>query len=104
MDPCPFIRLTVVNLALSLPLPTKPARNLIHPTTSPCFCKIKLNGFPHQTAVIPYITPTLSHQKLTPLQRFFTSVKPTYLNSLNDVVLHFWKFAFLLGAWGASAG
>lgn len=55
MDPCPFVRLTVGNLALKVPVPTKPARTVIHPSSSPCFCKIKLKGFPPQTAVIPYI-------------------------------------------------
>ncbi|MDP1069348.1 DUF1005 domain-containing protein, partial [Klebsiella pneumoniae] len=55
MDPCPFVRLTVGNLALKVPVPTKPARNIVHPSTSPCYCKIKLKGFPPQTAVIPYI-------------------------------------------------
>ncbi|XP_021726641.1 uncharacterized protein LOC110693798 [Chenopodium quinoa] len=54
MDPCPFVRLTVGNLALKVPVPAKPARTVIHPTSSPCFCKIKLKGFPVQTAVIPY--------------------------------------------------
>ncbi|KAK9756540.1 hypothetical protein RND81_01G104800 [Saponaria officinalis] len=58
MDPCPFVRLSVGNLAIKVPVPTKPARNIVHPTTSPCFCKIKLKGFPPQTAVIPYINPS----------------------------------------------
>ncbi|XP_074263994.1 uncharacterized protein LOC141586602 [Silene latifolia] len=98
MDPCPFIRLTVGNLALTLPSQTKPARNLIHPTTSPCFCKIKLKGFPPQTATIPYLTPSqtpdtststiaaLFHLsksdlvKLTPTRRtFFTPGKKLFL-------------------------
>lgn len=57
MDPCPFIRLTVGNLALKFPVASKPARTVIHPSSSPCFCKIKLKGFPLQTAVIPYIPP-----------------------------------------------
>ncbi|KNA05582.1 hypothetical protein SOVF_189030 [Spinacia oleracea] len=53
MDPCPFVRLTVGNLALKVPVAAKAARTVIHPTTSPCFCKIKLKGFPIQTAYIP---------------------------------------------------
>lgn len=57
MDPCPFVRLSVGNLALKVPVPAKPARTVIHPTSSPCFCKIKLKGFPPQTALIPYISP-----------------------------------------------
>ncbi|WCJ35628.1 hypothetical protein M5689_016872 [Euphorbia peplus] len=57
MDPCPFVRLTVGNLALKIPHATKPALSVVHPSSSPCFCKIKLKNFPVQTAVVPYITP-----------------------------------------------
>ena len=53
MDPCPFVRLTVGNLALRIPVASKPARSVVHPSSSPCFCKIKLKNFPLQTAVIP---------------------------------------------------
>ncbi|CAI0464220.1 unnamed protein product [Linum tenue] len=55
MDPCPFVRLTVGNLALKIPVASKPARSVVHPSSSPCFCKIKLKNFPFQTAVVPYI-------------------------------------------------
>nr|KJB58717.1 hypothetical protein B456_009G224000 [Gossypium raimondii] len=54
MDPCPFVRLTVGNLALKIPVASKPARSVVHPSLSPCFCKIKLKNFPLQTAVVPY--------------------------------------------------
>ncbi|CAI9116042.1 OLC1v1017089C1 [Oldenlandia corymbosa var. corymbosa] len=57
MDPCPFVRLTVGNLALKVPVASKPARTVVHPSSSPCFCKIKLKGFPLQTAVVPCISP-----------------------------------------------
>ncbi|KAI3460111.1 hypothetical protein Pfo_016774 [Paulownia fortunei] len=57
MDPCPFVRLTVGNLALKIPVATKPARSAVHPSSSPCFCKIKLKSFPLQNAVVPYIPP-----------------------------------------------
>ncbi|GAB4852436.1 hypothetical protein Ancab_016630 [Ancistrocladus abbreviatus] len=57
MDPCPFVRLTVGNLALKIPVASKPARTVVHPSSSPCFCKIRLKNFPLQTAVIPYIPP-----------------------------------------------
>ncbi|KAJ6997533.1 hypothetical protein D5086_010853 [Populus alba] len=53
MDPCPFVRLTVGNLALRIPVASKPARSVVHPSSSPCFCKIKLKNFPLQTAFIP---------------------------------------------------
>ncbi|KAL1310265.1 hypothetical protein HN51_052906 [Arachis hypogaea] len=57
MDPCPFVRLTVGNLALKIPVASKPARSLVHPSSSPCFCKIKLKNFPVQSAVVPFIPP-----------------------------------------------
>ncbi|KAJ6337706.1 hypothetical protein OIU76_007396 [Salix suchowensis] len=57
MDPCPFVRISVGNLALKIPVASKPARSVVHPSSSPCFCKIKLKNFPLQTAVIPYIPP-----------------------------------------------
>ncbi|GFZ10111.1 formin-like protein [Actinidia rufa] len=57
MDPCPFVRLTVSNLALKIPVASKPARSVVHPSSSPCFCKIKLKSFPVQTVVVSYIPP-----------------------------------------------
>ncbi|KAE8685750.1 50S ribosomal protein 6 [Hibiscus syriacus] len=57
MDPCPFVRITVGNLALRIPVASKSARSVVHPSSSPCFCKIKLKNFPLQTAVVPYIPP-----------------------------------------------
>ncbi|KAL5777509.1 hypothetical protein ACOSP7_010435 [Xanthoceras sorbifolium] len=57
MDPCPFVRLTVGNLGLKIPVAAKPARSVVHPSSSPCFCKIKLKGFPVQTGVVPFVPP-----------------------------------------------
>lgn len=57
MDPCPFVRITIGNLALKIPVASKPARSVVHPSSSPCFCKIKLKNFALQTAVVPYIPP-----------------------------------------------
>ncbi|XP_059455620.1 uncharacterized protein LOC132185841 [Corylus avellana] len=57
MDPCPFVRLTVGNLALKIPVASKPARSVVHPSSSPCFCKVRLKNFPLQTAVVPFIPP-----------------------------------------------
>ncbi|KAL2516220.1 Formin-like protein [Forsythia ovata] len=42
MDPCPFVWLTVGNLALKIPVASKPARSVVHPSSSPCFCKSSL--------------------------------------------------------------
>lgn len=55
MDPCPFVRLTVGSLALKIPVASKPARSVVHPSSSPCFCKIKLKHFPLQTVVVPFL-------------------------------------------------
>lgn len=57
MDPCPFVRLSIGNLALKFPVASKPARSVIHPSSSLCFCKIKLKNFPVQTAVVPCVLP-----------------------------------------------
>ncbi|XP_061371168.1 uncharacterized protein LOC133313772 [Gastrolobium bilobum] len=54
MDPCPFVRLMVESLALKLPSPTKPAPvSGVHPSTTPCFCKIRIKTFPSHTALLP---------------------------------------------------
>ena len=55
MDPCPFVRLIVGNLTLKIPVASKPARSIAHPSSSPCFCKIKLKNFPLQIAVMSFI-------------------------------------------------
>ncbi|KAL9238034.1 hypothetical protein vseg_012513 [Gypsophila vaccaria] len=86
MDPCPFIRITVSNLGISPPLPTKPSRNLIHPTTPPpCFAVIKLNGYPHQTAVIPYILTNPNSEAPHPTS---TTVAAIFHLSKDDLSRH----------------
>lgn len=57
MDPCPFVRVLVGNLALKIPVASKPARSGVHPSSSPCYCKIRLGGLPCQTAAAPLIPP-----------------------------------------------
>ncbi|KAL4180057.1 hypothetical protein AMTRI_Chr13g123290 [Amborella trichopoda] len=56
MDPCPFVRILVGNLALKIPVASKPSRSGVHPTTSPCFCEIKMRNFPMQTAMVPLVS------------------------------------------------
>lgn len=54
MDPCQFVRLMVDSLALKLPLATRPTPGSgVHPSTTPCFCKIRISCFPSQTALLP---------------------------------------------------
>ena len=57
MDPCPFVRILVGNLALKSPalIPSKSAFSLVHPSSSPFFCKIKLGNFPSQFATVPLV-------------------------------------------------
>lgn len=55
MDPCHFVKLTVGKLGLKFPVSSKPARSVIHPSSSPCFCKIKLKNFPEITSPVPCI-------------------------------------------------
>lgn len=56
MDPCPFVRVLVGNLALKFPVSSsKPSLSRIHPSSTPCFCKIKLKTFPDQMATIPLV-------------------------------------------------
>ncbi|BFG41939.1 hypothetical protein CerSpe_282130 [Prunus speciosa] len=53
MDPCSFVWVTVGNIALKIPVASKLARSVVHPSSSSCFCKIKLNNLPPQNASIP---------------------------------------------------
>ncbi|KAF7008546.1 hypothetical protein CFC21_023284 [Triticum aestivum] len=57
MDPCPFVRVLVGNLALKMPVAPRPAGAGagVHPTTSPCYCTIRLNKLPLQTAAAPLL-------------------------------------------------
>lgn len=63
MDPCPFLRILVGNLALkssSLLPSSKSEFSLVHPSSSPFFCKIKLGNFPSQFAAVP-LAPQEGH-------------------------------------------
>lgn len=57
MDPCPFVRVLVGNLALRMPVapPAAGAGAGVHPSTSPCYCKIRLGKMPCQTAAAPLV-------------------------------------------------
>lgn len=57
MDPCPFVRVLVGNLALRFPIASRPARSGVHPSTSPCYCRIRLTGQPYQTAAVQLLPP-----------------------------------------------
>ncbi|CAI9100476.1 OLC1v1037588C1 [Oldenlandia corymbosa var. corymbosa] len=69
MDPCPFVRLIVESLALKLPSsPHKPAAGagVLHPSSTPCYAKLKLTNFPSQTALIPLSTSDHSSSSSPP--------------------------------------
>lgn len=55
MDPCPFVRILVGDLTLKFPSVSKPSFSTVHPSSSPCFCKIKLTNFPYQFSAVPLI-------------------------------------------------
>ncbi|KAH1086580.1 hypothetical protein AAZX31_07G118700 [Glycine max] len=62
MDPCPFLRLMIDSLALNLPSATKPPPvSGVHPSTTPCFCKIRINNFPSQTSLLPLSSSSSAH-------------------------------------------
>ncbi|KAI7990838.1 hypothetical protein LOK49_LG12G02538 [Camellia lanceoleosa] len=61
MDPCPFMRIVIGGLAVKLPVASKPTFSGVHPSSSPCFCKIKLKNFPSQIASIPLISQHEDH-------------------------------------------
>ena len=60
MEPCSFVKVLVGGLALRIPVSSKPTRTGVHPTTSPCFCEIRLPNLPPQTVVAPLISPRSS--------------------------------------------
>ena len=55
MDPCPFLRILIGDLAVKFPVASRPSFSGVHPSASPCFCKIKLGNFPLQLATVPLI-------------------------------------------------
>ncbi|KAG0464790.1 hypothetical protein HPP92_018954 [Vanilla planifolia] len=57
MDSCTFVRVIVGNLALKIPFASRPARSGVHPSTTPCYCKITLHNLRYQTALVPLLPP-----------------------------------------------
>nr|XP_043606730.1 uncharacterized protein LOC122578763 [Erigeron canadensis] len=113
MDPCPFIRLTISNLALKIPIASKPPTpSLIHPSSSsPCICKIKLNkkNFPTHITQIPFIDPT-QPDPLTPTQPITFDLTKTDLNNFTSKLSIFkttqllLKVSIFMGRVGSSCG
>ncbi|XP_057450312.1 uncharacterized protein LOC130741428 [Lotus japonicus] len=62
MDPCPFVRILVGNLAIKSPASSKPSfSGKVHPSTSPCFCEIKLNDSSPRSHSLPLIADSDAH-------------------------------------------
>lgn len=57
MDPCPFVRILIGNLALKFPVLSRSF------SSSDCYCRIKLKNFPDQEAQIPLIQEQKSTQE-----------------------------------------
>ncbi|KAK9075969.1 hypothetical protein SSX86_004299 [Deinandra increscens subsp. villosa] len=55
MDPCPFLRLTIESLSLKLSptAATLPSASAVHPSATPCYCKLRIKNLPPQTALLP---------------------------------------------------
>jgi hypothetical protein len=67
MDPCPFVRVLVGNLALKMPAPPPPSSAArsgssagVHPAAAPCHCRIRLDKLPPQLAAAPLLPPSSS--------------------------------------------
>lgn len=56
MDAKAFIRVSVGSLGLRIPVASNAAGAGIHAAAPPCFCEIRLNNFPVQTAPVPLIS------------------------------------------------
>ncbi|CAL9195262.1 unnamed protein product [Musa hybrid cultivar] len=59
MDPCPFVRVLVGNLALKSPVAARPAGGAgVHPSAHPCFATVRLDKHPSRhTVPVPLLPP-----------------------------------------------
>ncbi|KAG6494699.1 uncharacterized protein LOC121991750 [Zingiber officinale] len=57
MDPCPFVRVLVRNLALKVPAAARPAGGPgVHPSAHPCFATVRLHNHPSRhTSPVPLV-------------------------------------------------
>ncbi|XP_004292055.1 PREDICTED: uncharacterized protein LOC101308741 [Fragaria vesca subsp. vesca] len=69
MDPCPFVRILIGDLTLKFPSVSKPSFSTVHPSSSPCFCKIKLTNFPFQFSAVPLVLPSSAGAQPDPNSR-----------------------------------
>ncbi|KAK6158998.1 hypothetical protein DH2020_006312 [Rehmannia glutinosa] len=102
MDPCPFVRLIVESLTLKLPSATRPAGSGVHPSTTPCYAKLKINNFPSQTALLPLATASSPPEYSTTATEFH--LDPDALRSLSCKPLVTLKISVFTGRMGRTCG
>ncbi|XP_020217203.1 uncharacterized protein LOC109800754 [Cajanus cajan] len=86
MDPCPFVRILVGNLAVKSPASSKASSysGKVHPSSSPFFCRIKLKGVASDTARCHVATlPLISERDPNPhsLAASFDFSKPQIMKA-----------------------
>lgn len=108
MDPCPFVRLIIESLALKLPSSaSRPAAGPgVHPTTTPCYAKLKLTNFPSQTALIPLCNADPSSSSPPESSTFATGfhLDPTTLRRLSSKPVIILKLSVFIGRMGRTCG
>ncbi|PIN14338.1 hypothetical protein CDL12_13034, partial [Handroanthus impetiginosus] len=104
MDPCPFVRLIVESLALKLPSAAiTPAGSAVHPTTTSCYAKLKINNFPSQTALLPISTSSANlPESSTSAARFH--LDPQTLRNLWSKPVVTLKISVFTGRMGRTCG
>ncbi|KAH6817151.1 DUF1005 family protein [Perilla frutescens var. frutescens] len=108
MDPCPFVRLIVESLALKLPSATRPAGSGVHPSTTPCYAKLKIKNFPSQTALLPLITSSSTAAASTPPESSTSApgfhLDPDALRTLSCKPVVALKISVFTGRMGRTCG
>ncbi|WVZ60724.1 hypothetical protein U9M48_010708 [Paspalum notatum var. saurae] len=101
MDPCPFVRVLVGNLALRMPV-APPAAGFgagVHPSTSPCYCKIRLGKMPAQSAPASGALAAAFHLSKADLE--WLNGKPSLFSSRGEASL---KVSVYAGRKGSTCG
>ncbi|KAL9681496.1 hypothetical protein QQ045_013281 [Rhodiola kirilowii] len=60
-DGADMSEIVIGNLSLKFPTASKPTFSGVHPSSSPCYCKIKFKNFTSQTTTIPLILNEAAH-------------------------------------------
>ncbi|XP_019199389.1 PREDICTED: uncharacterized protein LOC109193052 [Ipomoea nil] len=107
MDPCPFVRLIIESLSLKLPTATKPAGPGVHPSTTPCYAKLKFSSFPSQTALLPLCSALPKDDSSSPTDSFASAegfhLDPSALRRLSEKPVAL-KLSVFAGRMGQTCG